>query len=107
MKLSDKQKSDIGELIGEATMQWKPTPTGIFQSEGASAIIDKIYKIIEDDSENRMYIDLGELGDDEIYVTVGRGHKYVASKFSNFERLEQRMPKWAKSLETVFTKGEK
>lgn len=47
MKLTDEQKQRIGELVGSATMQWDPIPTGVFMSTEASAIVDKIIKVAE------------------------------------------------------------
>jgi len=45
--MSDELKKFIGEKVGEATMCWKPIPTGVFESERASAILDEIYAAIE------------------------------------------------------------
>lgn len=35
----------IGEIIGEASMCWSETPTGIFQSDKAITLIDKLEAI--------------------------------------------------------------
>lgn len=39
----------VFEAIGEASMQWSPRPTGVFDSEGASRVAVKLcFKIAED-----------------------------------------------------------
>lgn len=49
--LDAKQKREIGEAIGEASMCWKPIPSGVFDSNRASEIIDRIYKIVNAGAE--------------------------------------------------------
>ncbi len=46
-KLTPEQRQTIGELVGEATMQWSPTPEGAFKSEEANAILAKIFAVVE------------------------------------------------------------
>ena len=36
-------KRIIGEAIGEASMCWEPRPTGVFLSDRASSIIDRVF----------------------------------------------------------------
>lgn len=48
-KLSDKQRKEIGELVGQATMQWEPIPAGEFKSVEAAAILEKIIAVAERD----------------------------------------------------------
>jgi hypothetical protein len=31
----------IGEAVGEASLQWEPKPSGIFDSSAASALVDR------------------------------------------------------------------
>ena len=38
-------REKIGEIIGEASMCWSETPTGIFQSDKAVTLIDKLEAI--------------------------------------------------------------
>jgi hypothetical protein len=38
----DEIKQRIGEIIGEASMCWSDTPTGVFDSTKASSLIDEI-----------------------------------------------------------------
>lgn len=38
-------REQIGEIIGEASMCWSETPTGIFQSDKAVTLIDKLEAI--------------------------------------------------------------
>lgn len=40
-------KGEITSLVGEASMCWNPTPTGVFDSEEAITIAFKICKIVE------------------------------------------------------------
>lgn len=35
-------REEVGEAIGEASMCWSETPTGVFDSTRASAIVDRI-----------------------------------------------------------------
>lgn len=47
-KLTDEQREKIGQLVGEATMLWNPRPTGVFESQEASDVLNKIYAVIEE-----------------------------------------------------------
>lgn len=38
----------IGEAIGEASLQWDPKPTGVFDSGGASALVDRTVRLLEE-----------------------------------------------------------
>lgn len=46
-KLTEEQKKDIAELVGEATMQWDPIPEGVFKDKEAVKIIERIYAVVE------------------------------------------------------------
>ena len=39
-------KTILGEAVGEASLQWQPRPTGVFDSTGASMVVDKTFKRI-------------------------------------------------------------
>ena len=39
-------KEKIGEIIGEASMCWKETPTSVFDSDKASLLIDRMMNLI-------------------------------------------------------------
>ena len=39
-------KKVIGEAIGEASMCWSETPSGVFDSSKASEIVDKVVNLI-------------------------------------------------------------
>jgi len=41
-KLELKIKEIVGIAVGEASLQWTPTPTGVFDSAHASAIVDRV-----------------------------------------------------------------
>lgn len=45
--LSHEQKAQIIQLVGKATMQWDPKPTGVFDSEAALAVANEIVEVIE------------------------------------------------------------
>lgn len=47
IKLTDEQKNQIAELVGQATMQWDSVPTGVFKSTEAVNIIDRIFEVIK------------------------------------------------------------
>lgn len=37
----------IGEAVGEASLQWRPVPTGVFDSDGASALVGRVVAELE------------------------------------------------------------
>jgi hypothetical protein len=37
----------IGEAVGEASLQWEPKPTGVFDSDGAVGVIDRTVHAID------------------------------------------------------------
>jgi hypothetical protein len=37
----------IGEAVGEASLQWDPKPTGVFDSDGAVGVIDRTVHAID------------------------------------------------------------
>lgn len=43
----DKVRELIGELVGSASMCWKPYPKGVFWSDKASELVDKALKEID------------------------------------------------------------
>lgn len=51
--MNNETKKEIGELLGEATMCWDPVPVGVFQSDRASEILNKIYAFIEAECERK------------------------------------------------------
>ncbi len=46
VSLEKTTKEQIGEAIGEASMCWEPTPTGVFDSTKAAAIVDRIEALV-------------------------------------------------------------
>ena len=58
----------IGQAIGEASMLWSRTPKGVFQSDEASKLIDRVIKEIEQlgagkstsEKENKAYKEMWE-----------------------------------------------
>ena len=47
MKLTDEQKTTIFQALGEASMCWSKIPKGIFDSNNAERIGDKLIKDLE------------------------------------------------------------
>lgn len=45
--MTDELKTFIGEKMGEATMCWTPIPSGLFDSQRATAILQEIYDAVE------------------------------------------------------------
>lgn len=45
--MSDELKTFIGEKMGEATMCWEPIPSGVFDSQRATKILDEVYSAVE------------------------------------------------------------
>lgn len=46
MKSKEQNREKIGEIIGEASMCWSETPTGVFESDKACTLIDRVMEII-------------------------------------------------------------
>lgn len=44
-------KQIIGEAVGEASMCWSERPTGVFDSERASRIVDKVWNAITSEAQ--------------------------------------------------------
>ena len=53
-------RNKLGEIIGEASMCWLETPTGVFDSDGAVKLIDRLESLLAEarsDSYTNGYID--------------------------------------------------
>ena len=80
----EKQESSIedrlGEIIGEASMCWSETPTGVFESLHASKLIDEvrttIEKVREEEREKNLYV-IRETKGDGGYVCFSPQVPYI------------------------------
>lgn len=45
--MKEATRERIGQIIGEASMCWSETPTGIFDSQKASELLDEVMAHIE------------------------------------------------------------
>lgn len=46
---SDKWREELGEIIGEASMCWKEIPTGVFDSDRAVKLIDRLESLLSEE----------------------------------------------------------
>lgn len=85
-KLSDKQKTEIGELVGKATMQWEPIPAGEFKSVEAAAIVAQIIAVAERD-EPFTVEELAEKLEELFVENEKNGDSPWCEKWYSFEEL--------------------
>lgn len=91
----------IGQAIGEASMLWSRTPKGVFQSDEASKLIDRVIKEIEQlgagkstsEKENKAYKEMWEELKEK-YEGRKTNYEYIQFISLLINELEQKYLKW-------------